>query len=196
MGSDTCLKRPLKGLNPARIVGISCHLKRTLRLKWRGYPLPYGRFMMQQPPPQSLKALKGVVARIIMLQFISQPTATMRLTFLFMVALQVSGCGSPADRAQSYYERGVKLLAQHDNQRAALEFKNAIKLKKDLLPAWRDLGQIQELNHDWAGVIPTLRAIVELDPKDVATKLKLRTTHVRSSTASTREITNTPTFSP
>ena len=82
-------------------------------------------------------------------------------------------CGSSADRAQSYYEHGMKLLAAHDNQRAAIEFRNAIKLKKDLMPAWRGLAQIEELNHHWQGLVPILATIVELDPKDVETKLKL-----------------------
>ena len=108
-----------------------------------------------------------------MLQLINRPSTKIRVALLFMVALQVSGCGSSADRAQSYYEHGTKLLAAHDNQRAAIEFRNAIKLKKDLVPAWRGLAQIEELNHHWEGLIPILATIVELDPKDVETKLKL-----------------------
>jgi cellulose synthase operon protein C len=108
-----------------------------------------------------------------MLQLINRPSTKIRLALLFMVALQVSACGSSADRAQSYYEHGTKLLAAHDNQRAAIEFRNAIKLKKDLVPAWRGLAQIEELNHHWEGLIPILRTIVELDPKDVETKMKL-----------------------
>ena len=67
----------------------------------------------------------------------------------------------------------MKLLAEHDNQKAAIEFRNAIKLKKDLLPAWRGLAQIEELDHHWQGLVPILRTIAELDPKDVETKLKL-----------------------
>jgi len=108
-----------------------------------------------------------------MVQLIDWPPPNMRLALLFMIALQVSGCGSAADRAQSYYEHGAKLLAAHDNQRAAIEFRNAIKLKKDMLPAWRGLAQIEELNRHWEGLIPVLENIVELDPKDVDTKLKL-----------------------
>ena len=108
-----------------------------------------------------------------MLQLTNRPSNKIRLALLFIVALQVSGCGSSADRAQRYYEHGTKLLAAHDNQRAAIEFKNAVKIKKDLLPAWHGLAQIEELNHHWEGLIPILRTIVELDPKDVETKLKL-----------------------
>jgi cellulose synthase operon protein C len=85
----------------------------------------------------------------------------------------VAGCGSSAERAQRYYESGAKLLAQHDVQRAAIEFKNAIKLKKDLVPAWRGLAEIEENNHHWDNLVAILRTITELDPKDEKTKLKL-----------------------
>jgi len=95
------------------------------------------------------------------------------LALLVLIALQVSGCSSSADRAQSYYEHGTKLLAEQNYVWAAIEFKNAIKLKKDLVPAWRGLAQTEELNHNWQGLVPILRTIVELDPKDVETKLKL-----------------------
>ena len=108
-----------------------------------------------------------------MLQLINRPSTKIRLALLFMVVLQVSGCGSSADRAQGYYEHATKLLAAHDNQRAAIEFRNAIKLKKDMMPAWRGLAQIEELNRHWEGLIPIFATIVELDPKDVETKLKL-----------------------
>ena len=108
-----------------------------------------------------------------MFQLIDRPSTIKSFALLFIVALQVCGCGSSADRAQSYYEHGAKLLAAHDNQRAAIEFRNAIKLKKDMLPAWRGLAQIEELNRHWEGLVPILGTIVELDPKDVETKLKL-----------------------
>jgi tetratricopeptide (TPR) repeat protein len=108
-----------------------------------------------------------------MLQLINRPTTKIRVALLFLAALQISGCSSSAQRAQAYYEHGAKLLAAHDTQGAAIEFKNAVTLKKDLLPAWRGLAQIEELNHNLRGLIPILRTIVELDPKDVETKLRL-----------------------
>ncbi len=104
---------------------------------------------------------------------LNRPSTKIRFALLGLIALQVAACSSAADRAQSYYEHGVKLLAEHDNQKAAIEFRNAIKLKKDLLPAWRGLAQIEELDRHWQGLVPILRTIVELDPKDVETRLKL-----------------------
>ena len=64
-------------------------------------------------------------------------------------------------------------MAANDNARAAVEFKNAVKVKKDYIPAWLALAKIEELNHHFAGMVPLLRTVVELDPKDVADRLKL-----------------------
>jgi tetratricopeptide (TPR) repeat protein len=110
---------------------------------------------------------------MVMFHLIYRSSGTIRLALLLLIAFQFSGCGSSADRAQSYYEHGTKLLAEHNYGWAAIEFKNAIKLKKDLVPAWRGLAQVEELNHNWQGLVPILRTIVELDPKDVGTTLKL-----------------------
>ena len=96
-----------------------------------------------------------------------------RLALLFLLAISVSACSSKAEQAQSYYEHGEKLLAEKNPQGAALEFKNAIRLQDKFLPAYRGLAGIDEANHNWSELVPTLRRIVELDPKDIDTKLKL-----------------------
>ena len=96
-----------------------------------------------------------------------------RLACVALLALQLAACGSPEDRAQRYYESGEKLLAAHEDQKAGVEFRNALKLKKDFLPAWRGLAQTEESAHNWGGLAGVLRAILDLDPNDEATRLKL-----------------------
>ena len=112
-----------------------------------------------------------------MFQLISRPPANSRSAFILpvmlMVALQVTGCSSSEQRAQNYYEDGAKLVAQHKYFQAAVEFRNAIRLKKDMLPAWRGLAQVEEFTHQWTELVGALRSIVNLDPKDVDAKLKL-----------------------
>ena len=108
-----------------------------------------------------------------MFEYIRRSSGYSRVAFILLVAASLAGCSSAAKRAQSYYEDGQKLLAQHQNQKAALQFRNAIRLKKDMLPAWRGLAQVDELQHNWAELVPILRSIVDLDPKDVDSKLKL-----------------------
>ena len=98
---------------------------------------------------------------------------TLRIALVIAGAMLLASCGSSAERAQGYYENGVKLLAKHDNQKAAIEFKNAIDLKRDMIPAWRGLAQIEEADHHWDALVPVLQTIVQLDPNDVKTKLKL-----------------------
>ena len=96
-----------------------------------------------------------------------------RFIILCLIVLSVAACSSSEERAARYYESGKTLLAAHDNQRAAIEFKNAIRLKKDMLPAWRGLAEADELDHRWSELASALRNIIDLDPKDVDAKLKL-----------------------
>ena len=39
---------------------------------------------------------------------------------------------------------GVKLAEQHDYAKAAIELRNALRLKNNMLPAWRRLAQVEE----------------------------------------------------
>jgi cellulose synthase operon protein C len=87
--------------------------------------------------------------------------------------LTVAACGSAEDRAQSHYERGLKLVEQQDYVKAGLEFRNAVKLKKDLLPAWRELSRIEERNQNWEATASMLRMIVQLDAADLEARLRL-----------------------
>jgi cellulose synthase operon protein C len=97
-----------------------------------------------------------------------------RALFVSLAVILVSACsGSPEDRAQSYYERGMNLLSQQNYVKASIEFRNALQLKKDLVGAWRGLAEIEARNQNWEAVIATLRTVVELDPKDAESRLRL-----------------------
>src|SRR3984957_20550907 len=98
-------------------------------------------------------------------------SSTISLAFVALLALPLADCSSPEARAQSYYDSGMKLLAAHEDQKAAVEFRNALRLKKDFLPAWRGLAQTEETAHDWAGLVPVLRTVLDLDASDQATRL-------------------------
>src|SRR5450759_4401127 len=98
---------------------------------------------------------------------------TIRRALLLLTLLLVAACGSPEQRAQNYYERGKQLLAQQDYVKAGIEFKNAVQLKKDLVEAWRGLAEVELHNRNFQAAIPILRTVVELDPKDVDSRLKL-----------------------
>ena len=93
-------------------------------------------------------ALSESVRREYRAQYVSTDSSRARQDsaphLLIFAALSAAGCSSPEERAQSYYDSGMKLLAAHDDQKAAIEFRNAVKLKKDFLPAWRGLAQAEE----------------------------------------------------
>ena len=65
----------------------------------------------------------------------------MRRTVLLLAVFLVAGCGSPEQRAQNYYERGMQLLSKQDYVKAGIEFKNAVQNKKDMVGAWRGLAR-------------------------------------------------------
>src|SRR5437588_3777908 len=98
---------------------------------------------------------------------------TIRSALLVLAVLQVAGCGSPEDRAESYYKHGMKLFSEHDNAKAAIELRNAVRLKRDSIGAWKALAEIDEANRNWPGLVADIRTIVELTPNDVSARLKL-----------------------
>ena len=90
-----------------------------------------------------------------------------RCALVLLSALCLAACSSAAQKAQNYYDSGQKLVAAHDDTRAALEFRNAVRLKKDMLPAWKALAGIDERLHNWPELVTVLRNVTQLDPKDV-----------------------------
>lgn len=97
-------------------------------------------------------------------------SACRTLAILSIVGL--TSCGSPEQRAQSYYERGMALIAKKDDLHARLELLNAVKYKADKVEAWRALAGIDERTKA-RSEFADLRRIVELDPKDLDARLKL-----------------------
>lgn len=100
------------------------------------------------------------------------PSSKVRAAFLAFAVLSIVGCSSPEEKAKSHYARGAELLAQKNYVKAAIEFKNALQLKQDLVGAWQGLAQIEEHNQNWEGLSAILRKIAELDPKDIDARLR------------------------
>src|SRR4051794_33869085 len=83
------------------------------------------------------------------------------------------GCGSPEQRAQNHVANGETLLAKGELAKAGVEFRNALKLKKDLAPAWRGLVTVEEKRANFQETAVALRSLVEYDPADKEARLKL-----------------------
>ena len=110
---------------------------------------------------------------VVMSQLSNASLANLCRVLVILAAVQLAGCGSAEQRAQGYYERGIKLLEQQEYVKANLELRNAVRLKRDLLGAWRGLAQIEERNRNFEALAGTLRTIVELDPNDLDSRVRL-----------------------
>ena len=110
---------------------------------------------------------------MIMRKVSSCSSAPSRFAAPALLLLAIAGCSSPEDRARSHYERGMELLSKHESAKASVELRNAVKLKRDMVDAWRAMAQIDETNRDWPHVIADLRTIVELVPHDASSRLRL-----------------------
>src|SRR5882757_1633305 len=107
-----------------------------------------------------------------MLKFKNRPDRVRVLAGLSVILL--SGCGSPDQNAQSYYERGMEQVAKHDDVAARAEFLKALKYKADRVDIWRALVGVDERTKAGpASVFGDLRRVVELDPDDLDARLKL-----------------------
>jgi putative PEP-CTERM system TPR-repeat lipoprotein len=96
-----------------------------------------------------------------------------RCFLLIGAVLLVSACGSPEQRAQSYYDHGIALIEKKDDLAARLELSNAVKYRSDKIEAWRALAGINERTKAYPQLFENLRRIVELDPNDIEARTKL-----------------------
>jgi tetratricopeptide (TPR) repeat protein len=94
------------------------------------------------------------------------------VTGIFLLLL-LSACGSPAERAQGYYERGMALIEKKDDVNARHELLNAIKFKGDKIEAWRALAGVDERTGAVQALFQDVRRIVELDSADLDARIKL-----------------------
>src|SRR3954466_10122219 len=94
-----------------------------------------------------------------------------RLLAVFPILL-ISGCGSPEQNAQKYYESGMALVEKKDDLGARKELLQAVKYKSDKVEVWKALAGIDERTKA-NSLFLDLRRIVELDPNDLDARLKL-----------------------
>jgi len=91
-----------------------------------------------------------------------------------VLAVLLAGCGSPDENAQTYYQRGMDLVAKHDDVNARMELLKALKYKSDRADIWRALAGVDERTKAApAAVFNDLRRAVELDANDLDSRLKL-----------------------
>jgi pentatricopeptide repeat protein len=95
-----------------------------------------------------------------------------RLLFALPLIL-LAGCGSPEERAQGFYEKGIELIAKKDDLGARVQLLSAAKYKADRVDVWRALVGVEERLKSGPAVFQGLRRVVELDPNDLDARVKL-----------------------
>src|SRR5450631_391840 len=85
----------------------------------------------------------------------------------------LTGCGSPEERAQGFYEKGMELIAKKDDLGARVQLHSALKFKADRVDVWRALVGVEERLKSGPAVFQDLRRVVELDPNDLDARVKL-----------------------
>ena len=93
--------------------------------------------------------------------------------FAVLFIALLGGCGSPEQRSQSYFDKGMALLAKNDDLNARVQLTTSLKFKSERIEAWRALAGIDERTKANASLFQDLRRIVELDPKDIDARLHL-----------------------
>lgn len=101
-------------------------------------------------------------------------TSPKRRFFLFVFALSLlAACDDPSERAVRHYDRGLSLLESSAPEKAALEFRNALRLDDGFVAARFELAKLLEQADDLTGALANLRVVVEHDPAHAQARVKL-----------------------
>ena len=85
----------------------------------------------------------------------------------------VTACDSADERAQTYYEKGIKLLERGDPTKASLEFRNALKHKEGFVPALYSLGVAQQQIGHVDDAAKLYFNVIERAPENVDARVNL-----------------------
>ena len=94
------------------------------------------------------------------------------ILILFIFSL-LTGCSTPAEKAEKYYQAGMKQLEGGHLAKARIEFQNALQINGTMVSAWFGLAKIAESEGDIPKLYGLLNKVVELDVKNVEARVKL-----------------------
>jgi cellulose synthase operon protein C len=92
---------------------------------------------------------------------------------LALLGTVLTGCSSREEKTKAYYESGQSYLEKKDFVRAAIEFRNALKLTEDYADAWFGMAQVEENDRKWNVVAGNLNRVLEIDPKHIKARSAL-----------------------
>lgn len=93
------------------------------------------------------------------------------LAVVVLLALYLSP--TPAERMQSHYEKGMAFLAEEAFDKANIEFRNALQIKRNMTPAVYGMAQVAEKKGDLKGAYQHYLTVAEQDSQHVMARVKL-----------------------
>jgi predicted Zn-dependent protease len=93
------------------------------------------------------------------------------LVALLTVALM--GCSSPQEKVAKYMRNGQEHMAEKQWYKARIEFQNALQIEPNRIDILQALADVAERLGDWQTLFNILSKVVEIDPKNVASQLRL-----------------------
>lgn len=100
-----------------------------------------------------------------------EPATRRRIALLAASALVA--CASPEEKLERYTKSGYEFLEQGDAGRANVQFRNALKIDEDHVPAIEGLVDIAEDQKNFKAMFGLLQRIVRVDPDNVDARADL-----------------------
>ncbi len=94
-----------------------------------------------------------------------------KLFIIFSLALLISACSSPEEKAEKFYEKGMALI-ESDPDKARLEFQNALQMKKVMPKAVYALALIAERKGDFKSTYGLMNEVLEREPNNINALVK------------------------
>lgn len=90
-------------------------------------------------------------------------------TFIFalVASLILVSCSSPEQRVAKYTKEGDAYLAEGDHLKATIQYRNALEIDEEHIPAIKGIVQIAENDRDYQSMFGWLQRLIRLDPQNV-----------------------------
>jgi len=109
-----------------------------------------------------------------MVPFISKTPSLKHLRpIAILLCAGLVACSTPEERVADFTESGNELMAAGSVKKATLEYRNALQINADHLPALRGLLSAMEVRENQRQIIAILKRLVELDESDVNSRVRL-----------------------
>lgn len=87
--------------------------------------------------------------------------------------LMLAACDSPDGRKVEFMERGNKLYAEQNYEKARLEYRNVLQIDPKNIEALYQLGQLDEMGQNWRAAAANYQRVIDLDAANVAARVRM-----------------------